>query len=221
MIGRKSIIDEVANVLRNRIMEGYFPPGTRLPEEDISRALKVSRSTLREAFRLLICEGLLNHRLNQGVFVRVLSISEVVDIFQLQILLECAVLRSRSALPHDLRAMRSAIVAGERSAADGTWHDCAVADMRFHVALVALAGSPRLDEQSCGAWAELHLALQLVGDLKDLYGDRRLMQNRAILAALSIGDSAGAERLLDTSLRDFQARLIKEIRLRYMALRVP
>ncbi len=41
------------DILRSRISEGYFPPGTRLSEDSIGGALGVSRNTLREAFRLL------------------------------------------------------------------------------------------------------------------------------------------------------------------------
>ncbi|WP_438493987.1 GntR family transcriptional regulator [Streptomyces asiaticus] len=221
LIGRKSITDQVADVLRSRILEGYFPPGTQLPEESICRALKVSRNTLREAFRLLISEGLLTHQLSRGVFVRTLSVSEVVDIFQLQILIECAVLRSCSALSYDLGAMESAIIAGENSATDGTWHDWADADMRFHLALVTSAGSPRLDKQLASAWAELRLALHPVDGLRDFYGKLRLAQNREILTALSQGDSAEAERLLYTSLTDFQTRLSNAIQLRHVASDTP
>src|ERR1700685_2371399 len=68
-----STADRVAELLRTRIMEGLFPPGTRLSEEVIGQALGVSRNTLREAFRLLCHERLAVHQMHRGIFVPVLT----------------------------------------------------------------------------------------------------------------------------------------------------
>ncbi|MFF3140625.1 GntR family transcriptional regulator, partial [Streptomyces sp. NPDC057927] len=82
LLGRTSTAERVSDILRSRIAEGYFPPGTRLSEDSIGGALGVSRNTLREAFRLLTHERLLVHELNRGVFVRVLTIEDVEDIYR-------------------------------------------------------------------------------------------------------------------------------------------
>lgn len=93
LLGRTSTAERVADILRSRIAEGYFPPGTRLSEDSIGGALGVSRNTLREAFRLLTHERLLIHELNRGVFVRVLTVEDVEDIYRTRALVECAVVR--------------------------------------------------------------------------------------------------------------------------------
>lgn len=93
LLGRTSTAERVSDILRSRIAEGYFPPGTRLSEDSIGGALGVSRNTLREAFRLLTHERLLVHELNRGVFVRVLSVADVEDIYRTRTLVECAVVR--------------------------------------------------------------------------------------------------------------------------------
>ena len=69
-IGRLSTADRVAHLLREQITDGRLAPGDRVPEEELGRAAKVSRNTIREAFRLLINERLLVHEFNRGVFVR-------------------------------------------------------------------------------------------------------------------------------------------------------
>lgn len=93
LLGRTSTAERVSDILRSRIAEGYFPPGTRLSEDSIGGALGVSRNTLREAFRLLTHERLLVHELNRGVFVRVLAVEDVEDIYRTRALVECAVVR--------------------------------------------------------------------------------------------------------------------------------
>jgi DNA-binding FadR family transcriptional regulator len=62
----------VADELRERILKGSLRPGERLPvENDLSRALKVSRATAREALRLLASERLIETRrgASGGVFI--------------------------------------------------------------------------------------------------------------------------------------------------------
>ena len=56
---RSRLSDEVADLLRDRILCGEVPPGTRLPQIEVAEALQVSRTPLREAFRILEHEGLL------------------------------------------------------------------------------------------------------------------------------------------------------------------
>jgi len=45
LLGRTSTAERVADVLRTRISEGFFTPGTRLAEDTIASALAVSRIT--------------------------------------------------------------------------------------------------------------------------------------------------------------------------------
>ena len=84
-----SIAERVADVLRDRITEGFFQPGARLSEEAIGGELKISRNTLREAFRLLTHERLLLHEPYRGVSVRVLSAEDVVDLYRVRKVIEC------------------------------------------------------------------------------------------------------------------------------------
>src|SRR6266545_2839367 len=93
LLDRLSRADQVADILRTRVLQGYFPPGERLAEGAIGSALGVSRNTLREAFRLLTHEGLLVQELNRGVFVRVPTVDDVVDIYRVRKLVECQAVR--------------------------------------------------------------------------------------------------------------------------------
>uniref|UniRef100_UPI00286E338F GntR family transcriptional regulator n=1 Tax=Deinococcus sp. TaxID=47478 RepID=UPI00286E338F len=52
------VVDQVRQSLRNAIMNGELPPGTRLSVPDLARRLNVSRSPVREAVLQLVSEGL-------------------------------------------------------------------------------------------------------------------------------------------------------------------
>ncbi|MER8236933.1 GntR family transcriptional regulator [Streptomyces sp. NPDC094049] len=206
LLGRTSTAERVADVLRTRIAEGWFPPGTRLSEDALGGALGVSRNTLREAFRLLTRERLLVHELNRGVFVRVLAVEDVDDIHRTRRLVECAVVRGLGRPPYALDGLTAAVTEGESAAHAGAWADVSTANIHFHRELVALAGSARTDELMRGVLAELRLAFHLVGDPRPLH-EPYLARNREILDALRAGDRTAAERLLARYLDDSRARV--------------
>ncbi len=206
LLGRTSTAERVADILRQRIAEGYFPPGTRLSEESIGAALEVSRNTLREAFRLLTHERLLVHRLNRGVFVRMVTPEDLEDIYRMRVLIECATVRGLGRPPYPLQAVEAAVVSGERAARERAWQDLSTANIRFHQALVALAGSPRTDEVMRGLLAELRLVFHVMDDPRRFH-EPYLTRNRAILEALRDGDAGQAERLLAHYLVDSQRQL--------------
>ncbi|MEW2621805.1 GntR family transcriptional regulator [Streptomyces sp. NPDC048106] len=213
LLGRTSTAERVSDILRSRVADGYFPPGTRLSEDSIGGALGVSRNTLREAFRLLTHERLLVHELNRGVFVRVLTVEDVEDIYRTRALVECAVVRGLGDPPYPLRGPADAVAAGETAAAEDDWKAVGTANIHFHQELVALARSERTDELMRSVFAELRLAFHLVDDPRRLHGPY-LTRNREILEALETGDRGGAEGMLERYLADSLERVVEVYRRR-------
>jgi len=213
LLGRTSTAERVSDILRGRIAEGFFPPGTRLSEDSIGGALGVSRNTLREAFRLLTHERLLVHELNRGVFVRVLTVEDVEDIYRTRRLVECAVVRGLGDPPYGLDALAGVVEDGQRAAREGDWKGVGTANIHFHRELVALAGSARTDELMRSVFAELRLAFHIVDDPRALH-EPYLARNRQILQALQAGDRPAAEKLLEVYLDDSLDRVVEVYRRR-------
>jgi DNA-binding GntR family transcriptional regulator len=208
LLGRTSTAERVAGILRERIIEGYFPPGTRLVEDSICSALGVSRNTLREAFRLLTHERLLSHELNRGMFVRKLSVDDVVDLYRVRKLVECAAVRAVSGPPDGLDRAAAAVADGEQALRNRDWQGLGTANLVFHQALVALAGSPRVDELMRGVLAELRLVFHVMADPRRFH-EPYLARNREILGWLEKGDGLTAERLLSSYLDDAERQLVE------------
>lgn len=70
---RTRYVDEIAHSIREIILSGEFPPGSRLIQEDLAKRLETSRTPLREALRVLEEEGIIVVSPTQGV--RVIQIS--------------------------------------------------------------------------------------------------------------------------------------------------
>lgn len=215
-LDRSSTSERVADVLRRRITEGDLRPGTRLSEEQLVAVLRVSRNTLREAFRLLTHEGLLVHLLHRGVFVPELDEADLVDLYRLRRTIECDVLRSLQGKLNAvrLRPLHDDVAAGESAAARGDWVAVGTANMRFHQHLVALAGSRRTDEVTARLLAELRLAFHAVASPQRLH-EPYVRRNRALLDLLVAGDAEGAAKELGEYLHDSQAELLDAVRSRH------
>ncbi len=214
LFDRSSTAERVADVLRGRITEGDLPPRTRLSEEQLVGILRVSRNTLREAFRLLTHEGLLVHQLHRGVFVPELDETDLVDLYRLRRTIECDVVRSLSDLdPARLRPLSDDVAAGESAAERGDWVAVGTANMRFHRHLVGLAGSRRIDEVTRRLLAELRLAFHAAASPRRLH-EPYLGRNRALLELLVAGEVERAAKELEEYLHDSQAQLLDAVRSR-------
>lgn len=198
----------VASMLRSQIMDGDLVPGTRLSEEQVREALGVSRSTLREAFQLLIRERLLVHRLSRGVFVRELSREDISDLYRVRRLLECTALRGVSVLrPAQLRELTRAVEDGRAAAARQQWGHVAAASVRFHEALVGLLGSERLNGLISEILAEFRLAYALMDDT-EVFHSTFLKRNAELADRIGAGDLDGAAEMLESYLADSEEALL-------------
>ena len=206
---RESSAEQLARALRERILRGAIPPGTPLRESLIVKSAGVSRSTAREALRLLGFEGLVEHSLHRGAMVRQLSTADIEDIYRVRRHIETAA-AGRDFDPHQRRALTEAFEALERAAAGRDWAALVEADLAFHRALVALLGSERLDRLQRALELELRLAFSITAFVEREFEDPDpiVEDHRLILEHLLQGDDTRFRaRLLDHLDRHEQAAI--------------
>jgi len=78
-IARMSLHDAIVNRLRDMIIEGELPPGSRIHETQMGQRLGVSRTPLREALKFLASEGLIELVPARGAIVRQFSAKDLKD----------------------------------------------------------------------------------------------------------------------------------------------
>lgn len=142
---RSTLVDKVAAHLREMILKGTMAPGTRLNELRLAEGLSLSRSPLREAFRMLAAEGLVVITPRRGAWVRPISISELRDVFETRALFELfAVTRAQQRNEVELSHMRGLLHDAQAMLKRGdiaAWYESSQA---FHDALVDAAGNGQL-----------------------------------------------------------------------------
>jgi len=148
-IERASTLQQVHRTLREAIVHGSIAQGTHLREVSLANALGTSRATVREATRHLVQEGLVEHVVNRGNFVRALSPLDWLDVYVAREAIEVGVVTRLLQVGGvlDLTRVQGAIEELRRRSRGRARPDEHViaADLRFHRELVALAGSPRLE----------------------------------------------------------------------------
>lgn len=80
----QSLVDQIAARLANDIVTGVYAPGERLKEQEIAMRFGTSRAPLREAFRALEREGLIEIFPWRGVCVVQYSVDEIRDLFDIR-----------------------------------------------------------------------------------------------------------------------------------------
>jgi len=80
--------EQVAQKLRLMLLEGLIAPGAKLNERELSEALNVSRTPLREAIKMLAAEGVVALLPNRGAIALELSEADVLDTFEVMAGLE-------------------------------------------------------------------------------------------------------------------------------------
>jgi DNA-binding GntR family transcriptional regulator len=89
----KPLKEEVYDTLHRQIIAGKYKPGDWLRQEDIASQIGVSMTPVREALDLLVAAGLAERVAYRGVRVREMSARDIVDAYELRLVLETLVAR--------------------------------------------------------------------------------------------------------------------------------
>lgn len=208
LVLRTTTAERVADAVREEVVEGRLRPGERLPEQALCTALGVSRNTVREALSQLVAERVLVREANRGVFVAQPDRDAVRDVYRARRLVEPAAVRLGEAFDdRRVGAVRAAVDEGRRAEGTGDWAGVGSANQHFHRALVALAGSPRLDQQMALLLAEMRLVFHRVPDVREFF-EPYLGRNDVICGLLEAGDRERAAEEVTEYLAAAEAQLL-------------
>lgn len=156
--------EEAYRHIIHRIRMGKYRSGDRLIPEDIASEIGTSRMPVREAFRRLATEGLVNIRPNRGVVVRALTNVEMEEVFNMRAVLEGLAARASfdKIQPKHIAALEEMTVAMAQK--EGDVQEWVSIHREFHEYLCALSDSPRLIKQisALHSAVEPHMRLWLV-----------------------------------------------------------
>ncbi|MGD9955389.1 MAG: GntR family transcriptional regulator [Candidatus Nanopelagicales bacterium] len=191
----------IAAALREAILGGEFAPGERLLQDVIAERFGASRIPVREAFRILETEGLMEVSPNKGARVPALDLYEVHTYYRMRERLEPLTLTE--SLPHLTEAQIDAMERiQEQIEANDDVARFLVLDRDFHMTSYAACPSEQLLSATVRLWnstQHYRRAFMLLAG-----PDRASIVNaehRLLLDAIRRRDAEDAERFLEGHIR--------------------
>ncbi len=90
---QKSLVNQIYDILRERITSFSMKPGSRIDVEALSNEFDVSPTPIKSALRILLSKGLVTGGAGRGFFVVTLSVKKLEEIYDLRKLLEIFALK--------------------------------------------------------------------------------------------------------------------------------
>lgn len=203
---QSTIPAQVADGIRNLILNGQLRPGDRVVEWRIARELGIGQPTAREALTALENEGLLQRNPNKGCTVTSLSVDDIVHIYRVRVELEplAAELAVENAANWNPKELKAALAELHKAAKSSNIEHWRRADLEFHQTLWRLSGNPYLEKSLSAIAIPFFAFAGLVfhqSHPKDLR--RQAAEHDLIVQAILSGDSRKAKQVTAQVLKAF------------------
>ena len=209
---RTSLSEDAAGRLREMILLEKLPAGTLLPERNLAEALKISRTPMREAIRLLADEGLVSYTPSRRPYVADPSPEEIHKSLRVQGALEALAgeWACKLASDEEIETVKTLNTAFIKARQTDKKLEAFRLDMAFHEAIVAASKNEMLVEihakMNARLWRVRFLSSQREAGL-----DATLKEHQMIIDALSVRDgaatSAAMKHHLETAETNIDAAL--------------
>lgn len=212
---RKSLKDEIFDVLHERIIAGKASPGEWLRQDDIATQLGVSMTPVREALDLLVSVGLAERVPYRGVRVPQPSADEIAEAYAMRLLLEAAGARAAAlsrkqdqvdVLKRILSQMKGLLSLEDMSTLRQL-------SRQFHQSVVAIGGNGSLDKlyemvmNSFPDWM-LYEYLFRHADLLEQSLANEYQEHMTLVEAIEAGDANQAEQMAITHIHNLGEELV-------------
>ncbi|MCR4705966.1 MAG: GntR family transcriptional regulator [Lachnospiraceae bacterium] len=205
-----SLRGRVFNKIREDILSGQYKVNEELREVAIGEELGVSRTPVREAFRQLELEGLIQIVPNKGAYVTGITAKDIKDIYLMRAPLEglCARLAVDNITEEQMTEMEENIFLSEFHASKGHAEQMAEMDNRFHEILYESSNSKMLEH----ALKDYHQYVLRVRKKTLSNSERSLASNaehRGIMEAIRTKDAELAEKLASEHIKNAYDNMTK------------
>ena len=205
-----SLRGRVFNRLREDILSGKYAEHEELKEVAIGEEMGVSRTPVREAFRQLELEGLIQIVPNKGAYVTGITAKDVQDIYRIRSLLEglCARLATENITREQLEEMEENIYLADFHASKGHLDQMAELDNRFHDILYEACDSKML-EHTLRDYHQYVLRVRQKTLATNTRGRASNEEHRQIMEAIKEKDADRAEQLANRHILNAYDNMVK------------
>ena len=205
-----SLRGRVFHKLREDILSGKYKDYEELKEVAIGEEMGVSRTPVREAFRQLELEGLIQIIPNKGAYVTGITEKDVKDIYMIRSLLEglCARWATEHITREQMEEMEENVYLAKFHAEKGHLEQLAELDNRFHDILYEACDSKILEHQ-LKDFHQYVLRVRKKTLSSANRGPKSNQEHEQIMEAIKAGDAALAEQLANKHMINAYENMVK------------
>ncbi len=206
-IKRSSIL----NTLRDRIVDGYYPPGVRLIESELAKEFQASRPMLRELLAELEAQGLVERKPNRGTVVRRFEPGSLIEIMEIREVLEglCARLAAQKSKPEDWRDLEEAFgEQAEKMVKNLDFENYLKLLADFRGRMVEASHNKELAKLIYSLFAKITIVQRRIAILPGRMAEA-VKEHKEVLKAIMAGDPKKAEEAKRKNLQTARQYLIK------------
>jgi len=193
-----SVVDALVQRLREEVLDGEIAPTATVAETEVAARFGVSRPTAKGAIVTLVNSGLLRREANRPAYVPALTPDDILDIYRVRIPLEVEATRILAGQRAILTEAEAAVTELEGLFDHAPTSQLIAADLRFHRAVIAAVGSPRLNRHYSQILDEIHLTMR---QSRYALGAERIgREHGLVLEKIRAGDASRAAEGMRTHL---------------------
>lgn len=202
-----SLTEEIAAIIRERILDGIYAIGEKIPEAPLSNELRVSRTPIRHAFQQLAQEGLVEMIPNRGTFARGFTKRDVQDIYEVRKALEALAMEwaVERIGEEELGTLREIVDQMEFYTLKQNYQRVMEANREFHETIYRASRS-RFLSQILKSYQEYVQQARKKTVQEPEYLESILEEHKKILRALEEKDAKAAIRLVNQHLENSRKR---------------
>lgn len=206
-INVSSLTDELVDILRDRILKGEYKIGEKIKENQIATEFKVSRTPIREAFKQLENEGLIDYIPNRGCFAKGFTRQDIEDIYAVRKALEIMAVEWAVSRISDeqIQALQEQSELMEFYTVKKDSDKVLELNSAYHDIIYDAAGS-RFMAQILRSYKEYIEQTRKVILYEQAYLEEILKEHKAVLAAIKARDVDGAKKAMAEHLEMSQRR---------------
>jgi DNA-binding GntR family transcriptional regulator len=214
-----TLADQLYDYLSNSIIEGTLKPGHKLVEAQLQSQFGISRSPIRECFRILQSEGLITIVPRKGTFVKNFTVKEIEDVFPVRAYLES--LAAKLAAPNigddEIEILHDLVKKMDTAASGNRIKSFLRYNYKFHSIFIKASKNDILNRTLVplgkGLW--LRIAFLYYQSSSEIVFSNKM--HKKILAAFRKRDSHAAERLVREHIERAKLPLLNSFKQKFLA----
>ena len=205
---RRTLAEQVYEIIRGQIMAMELPPGTRLKDSELAETLGISNTPVREALRRLEEAELVETEPRRGTFVKQLTPHEVEGLYEVREALEVLAVRLAASRASDalLAEIEEAALLHINAVQRGAVDEFLEYDRHFHGLIAQASANPVLASTLSSLADRIHIVRRM--DLGRRQDEMSGQEHLEIAEALLRRDASEASRRMENHIEEHQVRVL-------------